>query len=80
MNSFSFTVARNTEGAVTEIGINPSAKFIAGGTNLLDLMKENVARPAHLIDIKNSISAHSTINRSIARIYDVPMSRSLALR
>ena len=27
------------------------AKFIAGGTNLLDLMKENVERPARLIDI-----------------------------
>jgi xanthine dehydrogenase YagS FAD-binding subunit len=27
------------------------ARFIAGGTNLIDLMKENVARPARLIDI-----------------------------
>jgi xanthine dehydrogenase YagS FAD-binding subunit len=27
------------------------AKFIAGGTNLIDLMKENVARPSRLIDI-----------------------------
>jgi xanthine dehydrogenase YagS FAD-binding subunit len=25
--------------------------FIAGGTNLIDLMKENVSRPAHLVDI-----------------------------
>ena len=28
-----------------------AAKFIAGGTNLIDLMKENVARPSRLIDI-----------------------------
>src|SRR3954447_21176289 len=29
----------------------PSAKFIAGGTNLIDLMKEDVERPTRLIDI-----------------------------
>ena len=26
-------------------------RFLAGGTNLVDLMKENVERPAHVIDI-----------------------------
>jgi xanthine dehydrogenase YagS FAD-binding subunit len=51
MNSFSFAIARDIEGAVAEIGASANAKFIAGGTNLLDLMKENVARPSHLIDI-----------------------------
>jgi xanthine dehydrogenase YagS FAD-binding subunit len=30
---------------------NPAAKFIAGGTNLVDLMKDDVERPAMLIDI-----------------------------
>ena len=29
----------------------PDARFIAGGTNLLDLMKVDVERPAHLVDI-----------------------------
>src|SRR5262249_25533813 len=29
----------------------PKARFIAGGTNLIDLMKEDVERPARLIDI-----------------------------
>ncbi|MFS7066786.1 FAD binding domain-containing protein, partial [Escherichia coli] len=29
----------------------PESRYIAGGTNLLDLMKENVARPRRLIDI-----------------------------
>ncbi len=37
--------------AVREAGADGSAKFIAGGTNLLDLMKENVERPLRLIDI-----------------------------
>jgi xanthine dehydrogenase YagS FAD-binding subunit len=29
----------------------PAAKFIAGGTNLIDLMKLQVETPAHLVDI-----------------------------
>ncbi len=29
----------------------PHAKFIAGGTNLLDLMKLEIETPAHLIDV-----------------------------
>lgn len=36
---------------VSEIAVDDAAKFIAGGTNLIDLMKENVARPSRLIDI-----------------------------
>ena len=34
-----------------QIAAEPAAKFIAGGTNLIDLMKEDVERPARLIDI-----------------------------
>ena len=30
---------------------NPNAKFLAGGTNILDLMKEDVERPDELVDI-----------------------------
>jgi xanthine dehydrogenase YagS FAD-binding subunit len=30
---------------------NPQAKFLAGGTNLLDLMKEDVERPDELVDL-----------------------------
>ena len=37
--------------AVRQIAADPAAKFIAGGTNLIDLMKEHVARPSRLIDI-----------------------------
>ena len=33
------------------IADNPTAKFIAGGTNLIDLMKMDVERPTKLIDI-----------------------------
>jgi xanthine dehydrogenase YagS FAD-binding subunit len=51
MNRFSFERAENVASAVSAITRNDRAKFIAGGTNLLDLMKENVSRPSHLIDI-----------------------------
>ena len=34
-----------------QVAADPAAVFIAGGTNLIDLMKENVARPSRLIDI-----------------------------
>ena len=51
MNNFSYARATDVSGAVQEIAGNEAAKFIAGGTNLLDLMKENVARPSKLVDI-----------------------------
>ncbi len=51
MNNFSYARATDTSGAVGEISKDAAAKFIAGGTNLIDLMKENVARPSKLVDI-----------------------------
>ena len=51
MNSFGYTRASDVADAVRQIAADPAAKFIAGGTNLIDLMKENVERPAQLIDI-----------------------------
>ena len=51
MNAFSYMRADDIESAVGEIAGDTAASFIAGGTNLIDLMKENVARPARLIDI-----------------------------
>ena len=51
MNNFSYARVGDTNGAVQEISKDAAAKFIAGGTNLIDLMKENVARPSQLIDI-----------------------------
>ncbi|MGI9034865.1 MAG: FAD binding domain-containing protein, partial [Pyrinomonadaceae bacterium] len=51
MNSFSYARADSIENAVGEIGKNETAKFIAGGTNLLDLMKYNVEHPERLIDV-----------------------------
>jgi xanthine dehydrogenase YagS FAD-binding subunit len=51
MINFEYARATNVADAVRLIAGEPTAKFIAGGTNLIDLMKEDVERPAKLIDI-----------------------------
>ena len=51
MNSFSYARAGTIHEAVAEISVRSRAQFIAGGTNLIDLMKESVARPARLVDV-----------------------------
>jgi len=51
MNYFEYSRATDVADAVRQMAADPEARFIAGGTNLLDLMKENVARPSRLIDI-----------------------------
>jgi xanthine dehydrogenase YagS FAD-binding subunit len=51
MINFSYSRASNVADAVRQMAADKSAKFIAGGTNLIDLMKEDVERPSQLIDI-----------------------------
>lgn len=51
MRPFSFSRATDAANAVQNVGTDAKAKFIAGGTNLLDLMKEDIERPAKLVDI-----------------------------
>jgi xanthine dehydrogenase YagS FAD-binding subunit len=51
MINFQYARANDISDAVRQIAADPEAKFIAGGTNLLDLMKEDVERPTRLIDI-----------------------------
>ena len=49
MNPFRYSKPDTLQAAV-ELS-SAHSRFIAGGTNLLDLMKENLTRPEHLIDI-----------------------------
>jgi xanthine dehydrogenase YagS FAD-binding subunit len=51
MNYFEYSRATDVADALRLIAADPQARFVAGGTNLIDLMKENVARPTRLIDI-----------------------------
>jgi xanthine dehydrogenase YagS FAD-binding subunit len=49
--NFQYARANDVADAVRQMAADPMAKFIAGGTNLIDLMKEDVERPTRLIDI-----------------------------
>jgi xanthine dehydrogenase YagS FAD-binding subunit len=50
VKAFSYERAAGVTEAL-EMVARPGAKFIAGGTNLLDLMKLGIEAPAHLVDI-----------------------------
>jgi xanthine dehydrogenase YagS FAD-binding subunit len=51
MKNFAYSRAETVEGAVGLIARNANAKFLGGGTNLVDLMRENIEQPDALIDI-----------------------------
>ena len=51
MRAFSYERPASPTAAAASAGARPGAKFIAGGTNLLDLMKLEVETPTHLVDI-----------------------------
>ena len=51
MRPFKYSRATDALTASKSVSSNKEAVFLAGGTNLLDLMKEDVARPAELVDI-----------------------------
>lgn len=53
MKPFAYTRATEQDTAITNVSRDPRAKFIGGGTNLLDLMKENVEQPDRLVDINS---------------------------
>ncbi|WP_457584756.1 FAD binding domain-containing protein [Ensifer canadensis] len=51
MKPFSYLRAETVDDAIRALVSNPLAKLLAGGTNLIDLMKYEIAQPAVLIDI-----------------------------
>lgn len=51
MRPFTYERAADARAAVKSASETPGARFIAGGTNLLDLMKLEIERPQHLIDV-----------------------------
>ena len=57
MNNFDYVRAADISGASRFIGGHEGAKFIAGGTNLVDLMKYSVVHPTALVDL-NRLDLH----------------------
>ena len=53
MKAFTFERANTPAEAAASAQRTPGAKFIAGGTNLLDLMKLEIETPTHLIDVNH---------------------------
>lgn len=51
MKPFSYERPRDAAAAARAVAALPGAKFIAGGTNLLDLMKLEIETPTHLVDV-----------------------------
>jgi xanthine dehydrogenase YagS FAD-binding subunit len=51
MRPFTYERATDAAAAAKAAARNPDARFLAGGTNLLDLMKLGIERPTHLIDV-----------------------------
>jgi xanthine dehydrogenase YagS FAD-binding subunit len=51
MKSFTYERASSPSQAAAAVARVPGAKFIAGGTNLLDLMKLEIEQPTHLVDV-----------------------------
>src|SRR5438034_3293438 len=53
MKSFTYERANSPAEAAAAVARVSGAKFIAGGTNLLDLMKLQIETPTHLIDVND---------------------------
>src|SRR6218665_1918055 len=53
MINFEYSRVSTVQAALSTLAKNPGAGFIAGGTNLIDLMKRGVTAPTRLIDINN---------------------------
>ena len=51
MKAFTYERAHSPAEAAAAVSRTPRAKFIAGGTNLLDLMKLQIETPTHLVDV-----------------------------
>lgn len=51
MKNFTYERAENADAAIQFVSHNTSAKFLGGGTNLVDLMRENIEQPGALVDV-----------------------------
>jgi xanthine dehydrogenase YagS FAD-binding subunit len=53
MKPFTYERAKTPAQAAAAVARQPGAKFLAGGTNLLDLMKLEIETPRHLVDVQD---------------------------
>ena len=53
MKAFTYERAKDPVAAARAVTARPGSRFIAGGTNLLDLMKLEIETPSHLVDVQD---------------------------
>lgn len=62
MRPFTFIEPKNIQEALTAAGASENSHYLGGGTNLIDLMKEDVERPSRLIQVSDLESKEITKN------------------
>lgn len=67
MMPFSYERSQDISAALSQIKNTSEAKFIGGGTNLVDLIKADVMRPAQLLDI-NQLPFHQVVEMDNGRL------------
>lgn len=78
MNQFSYVRATTAKAAIDAISKDKNARFIAGGTNLLDLMKSGVLAPERLIDINRLPFKDITLQNNILHIGAMALNSDVA--
>lgn len=68
MIPFEYTKPLSTGAAISAVGGKPDVQFIAGGTNLVDLMKKGVTTPQKLVDINGLPLKDISFNNGVLRI------------
>lgn len=60
MNNFGYTQATDVATAIDRLQASPGAQYLAGGTNIIDLMKYNLTKPPALVDVRK-VAAYQAI-------------------
>src|SRR5579862_3309981 len=69
MKNFAYARAETVEGAIGLLSRNANSKFLGGGTNLIDLMRENIEQPDAVIDVTH-LSRDGRIDSGIHELPD----------
>jgi xanthine dehydrogenase YagS FAD-binding subunit len=79
MKNFAFARAETVEGALGLLSRNANSKFLGGGTNLVDLMRENIEQPDAVIDVTH-LSRGGRIDGGINELADGGLAIGAAVR
>jgi xanthine dehydrogenase YagS FAD-binding subunit len=78
MRAFGYTVARNPADAVRLAAGAPNSAFVAGGTDLLNLMRDGAQAHDHLVDLNRLDLAQVDVDRAALRIGALARMRQVA--